>query len=133
MALWPTIQIVGISISRSLNKLIASFLTDRKFKILVECEFSMQRKIAAGVSRGSVLAPVLYSLYISYSPTTLGTHLAPFADDACTYATEKHARLVLYKFQRCLTTVSYSVRDGTRRLMKGNHSRSISPEDSRSP
>jgi hypothetical protein len=44
--------------STSLNKLIASFQTDRKFNVLVEGEFSMPRKIVAGVPQGSVLAPV---------------------------------------------------------------------------
>jgi hypothetical protein len=45
----------------SLIKLIASFLTDRKFEVLVEVEFSAP---VAGVPQGSVLASVLYSLYI---------------------------------------------------------------------
>jgi hypothetical protein len=51
-----------LEFSTSLIKLIASFLADRKFKVLVESEFPTQRKIEAGVPQGSVLAPVLYSL-----------------------------------------------------------------------
>jgi hypothetical protein len=40
-------------------KLIASFLTDIKFKVLTEGEFSMPQKIAASVPQGSVLASIL--------------------------------------------------------------------------
>jgi hypothetical protein len=83
----------------SLIKLIASFLTDRKFKVLVEGEFSASRNIAAGVSQGSVLAPVLYSLYINDASKTPGTHLALFSDDAYIYATEKNEHPVLCKLQ----------------------------------
>jgi hypothetical protein len=38
-----------LEFSTSLIKLIASFPTDREVKILLECEFSTPRKIAAGV------------------------------------------------------------------------------------
>jgi hypothetical protein len=52
----------------------------------------MPRKISAGVPQGSVLAPVVYSVYASAAP---GTHLALFADDTRIYATGKLERLVL--------------------------------------
>jgi hypothetical protein len=45
--------------STSLVKLIASFLTDRKFKTLIEGEFSTPRKRAAGVSQGSILPNIV--------------------------------------------------------------------------
>jgi hypothetical protein len=37
---------------------ISSFLTDRKFKVSVEGEFSAPRDIAAGVPQGLILVPV---------------------------------------------------------------------------
>jgi hypothetical protein len=48
-----------LEFSTSLITLIASFLTNRKFKVLVEGEFSTSREIAAGLPQGSVLAPIL--------------------------------------------------------------------------
>jgi hypothetical protein len=80
-------------------------LTNRKFKVSVEGELSSPRKVAAGVPQGSVLAPLLYSLYINDAPAAPGIHLALYADDTCVYATEKHERRVLNKFQRGLTAV----------------------------
>jgi hypothetical protein len=60
----------------SLIKLIASFLTNRKCKVSVGGKLSLLRKVAAGVPQGSVLAPVLYSLYITDAPTAPVIHLA---------------------------------------------------------
>jgi hypothetical protein len=80
-------------------KLIASFLTKRKFKVSVEGELSSPRKVGARVLQVSVLAPVLYSLYINDAPAAPGIHLALFADDTCVCATEKYDRLVLNKLQ----------------------------------
>jgi hypothetical protein len=57
------------------------------------------------VPQGSVLAPILYSLYINDAPAAPGTHLALFADDTCIYATEKHERRVFKKLQRGLTAM----------------------------
>jgi hypothetical protein len=52
-----------LAFSTSLIQQIASFLSNRKFKVLVG-EFSTPRNIAAGMPQGSVLAAILYSLYI---------------------------------------------------------------------
>jgi hypothetical protein len=57
--------------STSLIKLIASFLTDRTFKILIAGEMSTPRKINASVPQGSVLAPILYRLHINDAPRHL--------------------------------------------------------------
>jgi hypothetical protein len=72
----------------SLINLIASLLTIRKFKVSVEGELSSPRKVVAVVPQGSVLTPVLYSLYMNDAPVAPGIHLALFADDTCVYATE---------------------------------------------
>jgi hypothetical protein len=49
---WPSgllYKLPELEFSTSLIKLIASFLTNRKFKVLVEGEFSTARELAAGV------------------------------------------------------------------------------------
>jgi hypothetical protein len=67
---------------------------------LVEDEFSTPRNIATGVTQGSVLAPILYSVYTNNAPAATGTQPAPFVDDTCIYTTEKHEDRVLCKMQR---------------------------------
>jgi hypothetical protein len=57
------------------------------------------------VPQDSVLALVLYSLYINDAPAAPGIHIALFAGDICVYATEKHERRVLNTLQHGLTAV----------------------------
>jgi hypothetical protein len=53
-----------LTFSTSLIKLIASFLTIRKFKVYIEGEFPTARSIAAGVPQGSSLPIIVQSIYI---------------------------------------------------------------------
>jgi hypothetical protein len=91
----------------SLIKPIASFFTERKFKFLVEGEFSTPRKIATRVPQCSVLTPILYSTHINDALAAPVAHLALFAADTSIYATEEQKRRVLRKLQRSLTAVNY--------------------------
>jgi hypothetical protein len=81
-------------------------VTERKFEVLVEGEFSAPREIAVDVHEGSVLAPVLYVLHVNDARAAPGTHLGLFSDDTHIYATEKHELRVLCKQQRGLTAVN---------------------------
>jgi hypothetical protein len=94
-----------LQFSASLIKLIVSFLPNRKFKVSLEEEFSSPMKTAAGVPQSSVLAPILYNLYINDALVPSGAHLALIADYTCIRATEQHERRVLSKFQCGLTAV----------------------------
>jgi hypothetical protein len=99
----PGLQQSELERSTSLIKWISSFLTKRKFKALVEGEFSTPREIAAGVPQGSILAPILCSPHKNDRPAAARTHL--FADDTCIYASEEHDNHVLCKLQPGLSVV----------------------------
>ena len=64
---------------------------------------STARDIQAGVPQGSVLSPMLYTLYINDAPQTPGTQLALFADDTCIYATDRKEGFTIRNLQRGLT------------------------------
>jgi hypothetical protein len=54
--------------SASKIKLISSFLSNRTFKVMAECEIATPREIQVGVAIGSVLSPTVYSLHINNTP-----------------------------------------------------------------
>jgi hypothetical protein len=66
---------------------------------------STPRDMQAGVPQGSVLAPILYNLYINDIPRTPGVHLAVFADDICIYTTDHRESYVIRKLQRGLNAM----------------------------
>jgi hypothetical protein len=67
--------------SNIFTKLIGSFLSELKFRLLVEGEMSTPREMQARVPQGSVLSPTMFNLYIKDAPQTHGVHQALFADD----------------------------------------------------
>jgi hypothetical protein len=84
-----------LQFSANLIKLISPFLTNRNFRVAVEGELFMPRKIQAEVPQGSVLALTLYNLYINDVRLTPGVQLALITDDTCIYATERKEGYVL--------------------------------------
>jgi hypothetical protein len=84
---------------------IALFVSNRKYRVMVEDEPSTPRNIQAGEPQGSVLAPTLYNLYINDTPQTPGVYLALFADDTYIYKTDRKEAYVFRKLQRCLASM----------------------------
>lgn len=63
--------------------ILKSYLEDRFFRVREAGELSSYHPIEASVPQGSVLAPLLYSVYSADFPTHESTLLATFADDTC--------------------------------------------------
>lgn len=54
----------------ALIKLIHSFITNRKLRVIINSHISNNRTIKAGVPQGSPLSPILHSIYTADIPKT---------------------------------------------------------------
>lgn len=69
--------------------LIKSYLDKRSFYVRVGDENSVIRFIYAGVPQGSVLGPILYTIYTADMPTYEKTTIATYADDTAIIASDE--------------------------------------------
>lgn len=67
-------------------KIVAHYLRNRQFVTSINNKKSKPRNISAGVPQGSILAPVLFILFINNIPKRSDTLLALFADDTAILA-----------------------------------------------
>lgn len=77
--------------------IIKDFLSNRLFRYRVEGTRSSLRTVTAGVPQGSVLAPLLFSLYTSDIPRHPQVSLALYADDTAIYVTDIHNHTIRRK------------------------------------
>jgi len=69
--------------------MIKSYLTKRCFYVQQKNDTSTLFLINAGVPQGSVLGPILYTLYTADMPVTNNCTVATYADDTAVLATSR--------------------------------------------
>lgn len=80
--------------------IIRDFLSDRSFRYRIEGVLSSPRPIRAGVPQGSVLSPLLFTLFTSDIPVNKSkTKLALFADDTAIYYTGRSGDVISRSLQ----------------------------------
>ncbi|KAL1117158.1 hypothetical protein AAG570_004485 [Ranatra chinensis] len=84
---------------------LLSYLSDRSFIVIHGSSQSPYFPIKAGVPQGSILSPLLYSVYTSDIPEHPATLLASFADDTAILSTNSDPTLASLNLQSHLTTL----------------------------
>lgn len=88
-----------------LVKIVQSFITDRKFMVEINGEFSDEKLIVAGAPQGSVLSPLLYAIYIADFKCSRECQTAYYADDTALYSATKTTNKSIKNVQRALLSI----------------------------
>ena len=78
--IWKLEQTGGIG--GKLLEWMKSYLTDRKMKTVIRGASSNWAEVGSGVPQGSVLAPLMFLIYINDLPDGVSSYMNMFADDA---------------------------------------------------
>ena len=66
---------------------IQAWLTDRRQRVIVEGEISNWKPVLSGIPQGSVLAPILFLIFINDLDDDLSSKVLKFADDTNMFRT----------------------------------------------
>lgn len=80
-------------------KVLKSYLENRRFKVKQNGALSALQPILSGVPQGSVLGPILYIIFTSDLPSSIGTKIATFADDTAIMASHEDPYIASQKLQ----------------------------------
>jgi retron-type reverse transcriptase len=79
--------------------LLRSYLTNRMFQVRYQEEYTMLHPIYAGVPQGSILGPILYTIFTADLPEAEQTHNATYADDTAILASHEDPIVATKKLQ----------------------------------
>ncbi|KAK9880827.1 hypothetical protein WA026_013154 [Henosepilachna vigintioctopunctata] len=96
------LKLLEAGIPNAMVELIASYQQHRHFRVGVGISHSTERMMEAGLPQGSVLSPILYSLFTRDVPKTQGTNLAVFADDTAIFARASQPNTVTRRLQQAI-------------------------------
>lgn len=98
-------KFINLNFPQYLTRLIFNYLSGRTFKVCINNVQSDVKLIVAGCPQGSILAPLLYSLYMFDIPKDPTTNLSMFADDTSTSSASENPRVASQNVQRHLNKI----------------------------
>ena len=88
------IKLKNYGIHGSLLDWISDFLTDRRQRVRVGSTFSSDKPVLSGIPQGSILGPVLFTIFINDLPEVISNTCKIFADDTKIYGdSENHSSI----------------------------------------
>jgi hypothetical protein len=84
--------------------LLKSYLTDRTFQVRYQEEYTKLYTIQSEVPQGSILGPILYSIFTADLPETEQTLTATYADETAILASHQNPTTASRKRQIILTS-----------------------------
>lgn len=92
-------KLIRFDFPPKLVKFLHSYLTGRRFCVSVNANFSEEMDVSQGVPQGSVLGPILFTLFVSDVPTLSFTQLDMFADDTTLKGSSMHPSVAFSRAQ----------------------------------
>lgn len=96
---------IKMLLPHSFFHIIKSYIEDRIFYVKEEDSMSQFYEINAGVPQGSVLGPILYSIFTSDLPQSKGVTTATYADDTAILASDKIPEKASLNLQESLNDI----------------------------
>ncbi|CAG9138035.1 unnamed protein product [Plutella xylostella] len=96
---------IKMLLPHSFFHIIKSYIEDRIFYVKEEDSMSQFYEINAGVPQGSVLGPILYSIFTSDLPQSKGVTTATYADDTAILASNKIPEKASLNLQESLNDI----------------------------
>ena len=96
------LKMEGYGITGNILKWVRDFLKGRNQRVRVGNDMSSKSNVTSGIPQGSVLGPVLFTIFINDLPDNINVHCKIFADDTKIYdKVENHSNIQedLYKMQ----------------------------------
>lgn len=90
---------------RNFFKILESYLSNRHFFVKEKNESTDIHEIESGVPQGSVLGPILYTLFTSDLPLSPHTYTATFADDTAIMSVNKDPAVASSLLQQSLNAI----------------------------
>ena len=99
------LQTIRKQFPEQIHQLIKSYLSSRTFVTKIKDTHSEVKDIKAGVPQGSVLGPILYTLYTANIPTTTNSAVLTFADDTVILVRHTNSETAVKLLQEHITKI----------------------------